>query len=662
MFEGRPACNDASSAMLALRLLIHSSTGSPPPPPFLSSTCPSNFTIINRGMMNAATAHHVNLTSQSACCSNCASKLPGCVAWTYHPDTRDCWNTLHPVAPHGSSGGVVSGYLGPAPSPGPAPTPPPAPVVPLPIIPKPKPPLGFQPNIVFFLTDDQDEILSSRMAMPRTQKVLVEKGTLGTNFFIFTPVCCPSRAETLSGRMFHRLRINGVNGTFPGEKPPKIAFGKNGGGCIGNGNGCMCVNISLVNDDSFPMYLKAAGYQVGMFGKQLNDCVKQMPSGYDRWFANGGGEYTGSGCSFYDNESPTGSTSCAEWANKTGNYPYETSVIGNATIEWIKRPEVHAQPFMAYVGVKAPHVPSTPAPWYADYFTDVSLDRNYKTPNYNVLGAHHHWLVAQQKPLTPGQEKEIDDLFRNRWRTLLSHDDLIAEVVQTIEDLGLLEKTFFFSSSDHGYNLGQLRLAGNKLHPYDNDLKIPFIARGPGILPNSVFSHVGENLDFGPTFLDLAGVWNNGAVGDMDGQSLLGPLLGIGDVEAEPPSRLYTYHEYNSLGNYTVNQGLVDDPTSHTWRGVRFPHNKTFGRPILYAEFTDLKNWNFDFVANPDAYTFFELFDTAKDPWQVHNIYENASAQVKKALHDLVVKNFKCAKDTCFPDIVLPAEGFSFLA
>ena len=106
-----------------------------------------------------------------------------------------------------------------------------------------------------------------------------------------------------------------------------------------------------------------------------------------------------------------------------------------------------------------------------------------------------------------------------------------------------------------GYNLGQLRLSGCKLHPYDNDLKIPMTIRGPGIAPGSVFSHVGENLDLAPTFLDLAGI--KGA-GDMDGQSLLAQLLS----SKAPPTRVYTYHEFNSLGNYSVNNGLDDDPTS----------------------------------------------------------------------------------------------------
>lgn len=475
------------------------------------------------------------------------------------------------------------------------------------------------------------------------------------------------------GRMFHRLRINGVNGTYPGENPPHIDGFTNAGGCESGGNGCMCVNDTLVNQDSFPMYLKSAGYTVGMFGKHLNNCPRTMPSGFDRWFANGGGDYNGPSCMFYDNESPTGSITCDQVQKRSGyGAGYETSVIGNKTVEWInsvasaKTPSVPTapgtagnaaadaarKPFMAYVGVKAPHVPSTPAPWYANHFQNKSLDVHYKTPNFNVHGVDHHWVVSQQQPLSVRQMDEIDAEFRNRWRTLLSHDDLIEAVVNTVSELGLLEKTFFFSTSDHGYNLGQLRLAGNKLHAYDNDLKIPMTIRGPGILPGSSFSHVGQNLDLAPTFLDLAGIKGSG---DMDGQSLLGPLLN----RSATPTRLYTYHEYNSLGNYTVNGGLIDDPTSHTWRAVRFPHTQPFGHSILYAEYTQLNNWNHDFVANPKAYSFYELFNTDSDPWQMKNVIGGASPAVAKALHDLVVSNFQCKRETCLQPVVLPPSLWS---
>ena len=90
--------------------------------------------------MDAATAHEFNLTSQGACCQQCV-QFEGCLAWTYHPPSV-CWVTKFPNKPHSGGPGVVSGYL---PTPAPAPTP-------LPVVPKPNPPLGFQPNIVFFLT------------------------------------------------------------------------------------------------------------------------------------------------------------------------------------------------------------------------------------------------------------------------------------------------------------------------------------------------------------------------------------------------------------------------------------------------------------------------------------------------------------------------------
>ena len=72
----------------------------------------------------------------------------------------------------------------------------------------------------------------------------------------------------------------------------------------------------------------------------------------------------------------------------------------------------------------------------------------------------------------------------------------------------------------------------------------------------------------------------------------------------------------------------------------------------MFAEFTQLDNWNYDFDANPHAYRFFELFDTTADPWQTTNIYyTNASTSMKKALHELVVSNFRCQRSECFKPI-----------
>ena len=50
-------------------------------------------------------------------------------------------------------------------------------------------------------------------------------------------------------------------------------------------------------------------------------------------------------------------------------------------------------------------------------------------------------------------------VFRNRWRTLMSVDDLIADVVHLVEaELGLAEYTYFIYTSDHGFQLGQFNI------------------------------------------------------------------------------------------------------------------------------------------------------------------------------------------------------------
>ena len=55
------------------------------------------------------------------------------------------------------------------------------------------------PNLVFFLTDDQDQLLGGSFPispfnkgatpLPNVQKLMVEEGATATNFFIHTPIC-----------------------------------------------------------------------------------------------------------------------------------------------------------------------------------------------------------------------------------------------------------------------------------------------------------------------------------------------------------------------------------------------------------------------------------------------------------------------------------------
>ena len=103
-----------------------------------------------------------------------------------------------------------------------------------------------RPNLVLFLQDDQDFALGGWSPMRKTMSLLQDSAALATNWFIHTPVCCPSRGELLSGRYFHNIRHPTPEG------------------------GCMHVNTDVVNLNSFGAVLGRAGYTLGYFGKHMN--------------------------------------------------------------------------------------------------------------------------------------------------------------------------------------------------------------------------------------------------------------------------------------------------------------------------------------------------------------------------------------------------------
>ena len=239
--------------------------------------------------------------------------------------------------------------------------------------------LTSKPNFVIFLQDDQDflEGRNGLRPMPKALELIADRGILAENWFIHTPVCCPSRAELLSGRYFHNLRM--PNGT---------------------GGGCMHVQTGVVgmedkpNEHSFAKYLvQERGYTAAWFGKHLNSMNGRHPPppGYDcltcHWFTNGGGSDTEPGGYFMPTFSDffggkpteingTNSKNGTWWPWLAGGpltpdgmkLPayggYWTSIVGNKSIEWLhkvagsnaKRDVAGylATPFVLTVAPKAP--------------------------------------------------------------------------------------------------------------------------------------------------------------------------------------------------------------------------------------------------------------------------------------------------------------------
>ena len=62
----------------------------------------------------------------------------------------------------------------------------------------------------------------------------------------------------------------------------------------------------------------------------------------------------------------------------------------------------------------------------------------------------------------------------------MSVDDGIAGISAAVSELGLENSTYFFVTSDHGWNLGQHRLPGGKHNVYDHSTRIPMV-RAPSV-------------------------------------------------------------------------------------------------------------------------------------------------------------------------------------
>jgi arylsulfatase A-like enzyme len=94
---------------------------------------------------------------------------------------------------------------------------------------------------------------------------------------------------------------------------------------------------------------------------------------------------------------------------------------------------------------------------------------------------------------------------------------LVKAVVDKLHSRGALGNTYVVFTSDNGYHLGEHRIPGEKLRPYEESIHVPLLVRGPGVRLGSTTDKLVLNTDFLPTFTDLAGITTPPYV---DGRSL----------------------------------------------------------------------------------------------------------------------------------------------
>ena len=340
-----------------------------------------------------------------------------------------------------------------------------------------KPIMSRPPNFVYVLMDDFWLLGGDSMALPQTMKLVGGEGATFSNFFVSSPKCTPSRSSWLTGRYYHNLRPHGA---------------KSGRG----------LNVtSFADADALFPQLHAAGYATAIFGKIHNDQT--------HWLCHGPSALTRSFTHIEAECSPCGGYYATRWSLKEDDSTetrvftlppasygaaYSDSEYGNRTIRWLRKVAATGQAFFAYVGTTGPHLNAVPAPWHRNITAALRV-RAPRTPNFNIAAPRHNPLLARAPALDARAIEAVDQLFRNRWGTLLAIDDIVAGIEATLVDLNVIKSTYVLVSSDHGYHLGQFRIPDEKMLPYETDVRVPMWIRGPGIPAGSTLSQLALNID-----------------------------------------------------------------------------------------------------------------------------------------------------------------------
>jgi arylsulfatase A-like enzyme len=330
-----------------------------------------------------------------------------------------------------------------------------------------------RPNVLIIVTDDQRFDMMS--ALPQTRRVFGDRGTAFANAFITTPQCCPSRASIMTGQFSHNH------------------------GVLENNDGDRIKQRTTVQ-----ALLDRAGYLTAMTGKYLQGRpVSADPPHFDRWATVGWG--------YYDRNFNVDGV-------MTPVADYSTDFIADTTISYLEDFESNDErPWYVYVAPTAPHLPYTPAKEYRRARVE-SLHANPALRESDLDDKPPYFSDPLLLERTGYRLRQGRGLFRKQMRTLLSVDDLVADVFATMDELDERRQTLAFFMSDNGHLLGEHGLFGKRL-PYEASIRVPLYMTWPGRVEEGVTDdRLVAGIDLAPTILQAVG---GDADSPMDGRNLL---------------------------------------------------------------------------------------------------------------------------------------------
>lgn len=454
------------------------------------------------------------------------------------------------------------------------------------------------PNIVIILTDDMDNALTPYM--PKTNQLIGEQGATFSNFFIPTPLCCPSRTSILRGQYSHNTDIL--------ENSPGFArFFK-----------------LKEEEDTLNVWLHKAGYRTALYGKYLNNYPvnagrNYVPPGWTDWGAFLGTDYEGD---LYYNYTMSENGTLVQYGDTPEDY--STDVIQKKSLTFIDDSFKADSSLFLFVSVYAPHGPATPAPRHADLNANLTYPQS---PSFGEedLSDKPQVIRALSETGDDFDEGDANNYFRARVNAVQAVDELVANIVQSLEQHGQLDNTYIFFVSDNGFHLGEHKIPSGKGTAYEEDIRVPMMVRGPGIEPGTQITQITANIDLAPTIADIVGV----RIPDfVDGRSFL-PCMQGKDIKWRNGLLI----EFGYVVDKTFSDILKDPETDNLLVGVEGGKFRGIrGEDYVYVEYDDGE---------------LEFYDLNADPYELQNLAGELSHDTLVLLHQKLEALKYCAGSDC---------------
>ncbi|MBN8817888.1 MAG: sulfatase [Sphingomonas sp.] len=423
-------------------------------------------------------------------------------------------------------------------------------------------------NIIFVLVDDlrYDGMGFLQPGLLKTPNIdrMAKEGSYFPNAVVTSSLCSPSRATILTGQTARNHRVVDNN------------------------------DSSEAALTYFPSYLQKAGYETAFFGKWHMGAATDAPRpGFSKWVS-----FKGQG-TYWPQKGPSAESGDGSTLNVDGKEVartgYITDELTDYAMNWLTKERDPSKPFFLYLSHKGVHSDPLPPPRYAHQYDNVKFSLPASAADTPENSAGKPRWVHDQRNTWHGIEffynsnVPMTDYLKYYYGTLSAIDDSLGRIMEFLRKNKLDKDTLVVFTSDNGYMIGEHGLI-DKRNAYQASVRVPLVVWEPGTVPaGQVNGGRIRNLDFAPTFLDVAGASRPEQFEGQSAWSLWNGTTSAADWK--PGDFVYEYYwEYN------------------------FPMT-----PTTFA----ITRGNLKYIQYYGIYDTDELYDLAADPDEMKNLVDD---------------------------------------